>query len=481
MVNRKIPVAVVQVAAHDRLDFDSRWPRIEELADEAGKRGAKLIVLPEGTVPAYVLGMEPLSLQQLDRAATGLGSVAQRYGATIVYGGAKVHNGRSYNAAIALGPDGRELGYAAKQFLWHFDRRWYAPGATLDPIDTPVGRLGLLVCADGRIPTIAATLADRGAELLVMPTAWVTSGRDPAALENLQADLMANVRARENGLPFAVANKAGVELRSVAYCGKSALIDAGGAFVARGSERHEEIVLGELSVGRGPEPARAEFAPVAAREDGRARARIAFTLADQPADVSHFALMAGYADADILVARGQGGTADGLHALEVTAQLTGTVLDAGGLRIGVVGDDTMLSPRGLVRARLGGLDCFLWQTRGEDASWVVPVARTRAAELRAFVVVFDMGAGRAFAVDPDGAVVAGTFDDFQVASFVYDRARAAATTVAPTTDVFAGLRAAEAIRERAPAPSTELAFRGLTLRRDQGDEARPSTRLAGAG
>jgi len=451
VANRKIPVAVVQTTAHDRFDFDSRWPRIEELTDEAGKRGAKLIVLPEGTVPAYVLGMEPLALQQLDRATAGLGAVAQCYGATIVFGGARVVNGRTYNAAIAIGPEGRELGHAAKQFLWHFDRRWYAPGATLDPIDTPVGRLGLLVCADGRIPTIAATLAERGAELLVMPTAWVTSGRDPAALENLQADLMANVRARENGLPFVVANKAGVELRSVAYCGKSALIDADGAFVARGSERREEIVFGELTVGRRGEPARGELAPVEARDDARARARIAFTLADQPADVSHFALMAGYADADILIARAQNGSADGLRALGVSANLAGTVLEADGLRIGVIDDDTMLSPRGLVRARLSGLDCFLWQTAGEDAAWVVPFARTRAAELRAFIVVFDAGAGRAFAVDPDGAVVAGTFDDFQMASFVYDRARAAATTVAPTTDVFAGLRTAEAIRERPPA------------------------------
>jgi predicted amidohydrolase len=442
---------VVQAAARDRSDFDREWPRIVALADEAGKRGAKLIVLPEGTVPGYVLGMEAPSLQQLERAAAALGAVAQHHGATVVYGASKVVNGRTFNAAIALGPDGRELGYAAKQFLWHFDRRWYAPGNTLDPIDTPAGRLGLLVCADGRIPTIAATLAERGAELLVMPTAWVTSGRDPAALENLQADLMVNVRARENGLPFVVANKAGVELESVAYCGKSALVDADGAFVARGSERREEIVLAEMVVGSRHVAPRAELAPVEAVNDARHRARIAFTLADRPADVARFAQMAGYADADILIARAEIAPVGGLRALAVTANLAGTVLEAGGLRIGVVDDDTMLSPRGLVRARLGGLDFFLWQTTGEPAAWVVPFARTRAAELRAFVVVFDLGAGRAFAVDPDGAIVAGTFDDFRLASFVYDPARAAATTVAPTTDILAGLRVAEAVGRGLPA------------------------------
>ena len=86
----------------------------------------------------------------------------------------------------------------------------------------------------------------------------------------------------------------------------------------------------------------------------------------------------------------------------------------------------------------------MWHAEG-DAAWQVPLARTRAAELRAYVVVFAEGA-RAFAVDPDGTVVAGTFDGFLMAAFAYDPARSAATTVAPTTDVLAGLREAERLR-----------------------------------
>jgi len=84
-----------------------------------------------------------------------------------------------------------------------------------------------------------------------------------------------------------------------------------------------------------------------------------------------------------------------------------------------------------------------------EPEWLVPFARTRAMELRAYVVAF-ADAHRAFAVDPDGVVVAGTFDGFRMAAFGYDAARAAATRVAPSTDVLAGLRDAEAIRNRAP-------------------------------
>jgi predicted amidohydrolase len=314
------------------------------------------------------------------------------------------------------------------------------------------------VCADGRIPTIAATLIERGAQILVMPTAWVTSGRDPDALENIQADLMANVRARENGVPFVVANKCGVECESVAYCGKSAVIDARGAFVARAGETTAEIALGEVELARSvPPPRRRGHEPAedaAVPGEPRTRARIAFTPADERADVERLAALAAFADCDLLVARGPHGhgiatmtPALATESVELVGSAEAPVLaERAGLRYAVVRDATLHDPRGLVELRLAGIDLFVWESRGDD--WCVRFARTRAAELRAYVLVFSADGIRSFAVDPDGAVVAGTFGGFRMASFVYDRSRTQATTVAPTTDVFAGLRLAEAIRAR---------------------------------
>ena len=409
-------------------------------------------MLPEATVPGYVLGSRPVEPEQLARAFDDLRAIAIRYAAVVVYGTAKIDGARTLNAAVCIGPDGRELGYAAKQFLWHFDRRWFAGGDTLHPIDTPLGRLGLLVCADGRIPTIASTLVDRGAQLLVMPTAWVTSGRDPNVLENLQADLMANVRARENDVPFVIANKSGVECESVAYCGKSAIIDASGTFVARGSERGEEIVYGDVQ----PALARTRTPPPAVRLDATgggttaARARIAFTAASEPDALPRLARAARDADCDLLIACVPPAVAvddaEGTVA-RVSASDAGSVRAHAGMRFAVVTDETMLDPAGLVDARMNGIELFVWTTAG-DGTWPTRFARTRAAELRAYVVTFDAGAERAFAVDPDGVVVAGTFDAFRMAAFAFDRSRAQATTVAPTTDVIQGLRVAESIRSR---------------------------------
>ncbi len=442
MQHRQIPVACIQTLAHDRDAFETAWPRILALVDEAGRRGAALIVLPEGTVPGYVLGAQSVAPEMLARASYDLATLARRYGATVVCGIAKVIDGKTYNAAIAIGPTGDELGHAAKQFLWHFDRRWFEAGATLEPIETPLGKLGVLVCADGRIPSIAATLCERGAELLVMPTAWVTSGRDPAVLENLQADLMANVRARENAVPFVIANKAGFERASVAYCGKSAIIDSSGTFVARGSETFEEIVMGDVSVA--PKRALAHDAPALAWETpgvvraSSARTRIAFTTATDPEEIARLQASAAEADADLL-----------LSLARLAPLVRDRVHDVAGLALAIVGSRSVRHPRALVATRLAGVDCFAWIVDEADAEWDVRFARTRAAELRAYVVVFDAANERAYAVDPDGVILAGTFAGLRLAAFAYDPARAAATIVAPATDVIAGMTTAEAIRAKA--------------------------------
>jgi predicted amidohydrolase len=422
----------VQPNAHDREDFEARWPSIIAAAQTAAERGAKLIVLPEGTVPGYVLGNEPVDAAQLARAASDVASLARSHAVVVVYGGARIEGSRVYNAAICIGPNGDELGFAAKQFLWHFDRRWFAAGESLRPIDTPIGRLGLLVCADGRIPTIAATLVERGAQMLVMPTAWVTSGRDPHVLENLQADLLANVRARENGVPFVAANKCGVERESVAYCGKSALIDAHGAFVARGSETAPDVVFGELELASALSDrlVRERVEPLApvVHAEPRTRARIAFTPASDPIDLTRYRALAAQADCDAMIVAGLDPMPDETR-----------------IEYALVDDRAIHDPRGLVRARLDGCDLFIWNTALADAEWMTRFARTRAAELRAFILVFVAGGRRAFAVDPDGVVIAGTFGDLRLASFVFDRAKTLATTVAPTTDVLAGLSFAESV------------------------------------
>ncbi|HEV2739299.1 MAG TPA: carbon-nitrogen hydrolase family protein [Candidatus Elarobacter sp.] len=410
MSARPTPVAAVQTRAHDRAVFAERWPALLARVAAAAESGAKLIVVPEGTVPAYVIGTDPVDASQLESAAQDVIAVAARTGATIVYGGARAGEHGLANSAYVVTAAGI-AGHADKCLLWHFDRRWFTAGSALEPVDTPVGRLGVFICADGRIPTIPSTLVARGAQILVVPTAWVTSGRDPHALENLQADLMIAVRARENGVPLVVANKVGVEARSVAYCGKSQILAADGTVVALASQDQETTLHATVAIGP-PIVARAPELPAVRR------------LAGDPLPNALRIAIATHADAQ-------------LHALAATADAD-LVIDPHAqppsADVALVDDEAVLDPRALVAPRLDGVRLFVWRA-SIDAPWVVPFARTRAAELRAYVVVFDSPRRRAFAVDPDGVVVCGTFDGFELAAFAFDRARTDAWRVAPATDV----------------------------------------------
>ena len=195
---RIIRVAALQLRAHDRDDFPSSLETIIASTREAACN-VDLIVLPEATLPAYVLGAAPIDEKAIARALDRLREIAAATETVIVVGAAHVRDGATRNAAFAIDADGSLAGDTDKLFLWHFDRRWFARGERLEPIVTAIGTLGVLICADGRIPTIARTLVDRGASALVMPTAWVTSGRNPDALENALERMTTAIRSPMQG------------------------------------------------------------------------------------------------------------------------------------------------------------------------------------------------------------------------------------------------------------------------------------------
>jgi predicted amidohydrolase len=434
VAERKIPVASVQTIAYDRNEFERRFPHVVNAVEAAAARGARLIVLPEGTVPAYVIGTDPLDVSALARAQEIVSRIARMYDATIVYGAAYAENGVTFNTGTVVVPGGAVAGRAAKHFLWHFDERWFEAGRAVEPIDTPVGRLGVLICADGRMPTLARMLVEKGAEMLVMPTAWVTSGRDPEALENIQADVMVAVRARENGVPLVAANKAGVERGAVAYCGKSAIVDAEGAVLARAPEGDEATLYADVTVGRPPRPPSALAWSRGATGGAPGARRFAVTPL-RARDASAFADVVAWSDVDALFCADD----EPFYA---------TIGDAAGVACGRFGNAAMSDPAMLAEARLAGVDLFVWSVDAPlDPAWQTAFARTRAAELRAYVAVIDgTHGGRAFAVDPDGNVACGTFESYLIAQFAYDPARTANTFVAPRSDVLAGLRALADLR-----------------------------------
>ncbi len=406
--------------------FAAVWPGIRTKMYEAASGGARLIVLPEGTIPAYVLGDLSLDEDANRQALADCKVVASETRTTLVIGAVRRVRSCLVNSASVIDSDGSVAGWADKQFLWHFDSQWFSPGDSLRPISTSLGSIGALVCADGRIPTIAQTLVARGAQVLVMPTAWVTSGRDPSMLENVQADLLARVRAQENGVPFVAANKCGAEIGAVAYCGKSQIIDADGNVLALASQHDAEIIYADIDV-QEPRETQEAVRLEASAGDPIAAARIAVTA--DAFDASSLSTTLRIVEADFAIA-------------------PDATCSANGDRVAIAraGDDTFLDPRGLVDFRRGGGILAVWDA-GSRRIERAHFARARALELRMYVVVIDRPGKRAYAIDPDGTVVCGTFGDFRIAAFVFDPLKAHATLVAPHTDVLEGLaRAAESAK-----------------------------------
>ncbi len=423
-----VRVAALQLRAHDRSQFaDSVRGAVAAVREAAAT--ADLVVLPEATFPAYVLGRSPLQTGAIEQAVERFCEIAATTRTVIVLGAAVAAEGRIRNAALVIDADGSLAGRADKLFLWHFDRRWFEPGDRIEPIPTALGALGVLICADGRLPTIARALVDRGAIALIMPTAWVTSGRDPSALENVQADLLARVRAYENHVPFVAANKCGSELGVVAYCGKSQIIDARGEIVALAGELEAETLHASIALERRQPQRGAVAVPQAAAAGIDRGIRVAISPDPLPADIDERLELLD--DAYALSPH------DGARMREAERALPAAC----------VGDDVVRDPAGLVLYRRAGYRLICWNTR-LGAPWSERLARARALELRIYVVVFDASLERAFLVDPSGTVAAGTFDGYRLASVTFDPRMVTDTAVAPGSDLGEGLeRVAKILRD----------------------------------
>ena len=429
-MTRSVRIAALQLRAHDRSDFARAGESIVAAVAEAST-GAELVVLPEATFPSYVLGHNRRNGDEAEVDATveRLCNLARETSTVIVAGVALRDGNALHNAALAIDRNGSIAGRADKLFLWHFDRRWFEPGEHLMPVRTAVGALGMLVCADGRLPTIGRTLVDRGAELLVIPTAWVTSGRNSALLENVQADLLGRVRAYENGVPFVAANKWGAELEMVLYCGKSQIIGSDGEPIAIAGERESATLKATVEIG-GSQPTRIALGDVRPRAtvvEGPFRVGISYERLPADVDEKLEVLDDGY-----VVAPGED---DRLSALDRVLPTVG------------VEDAVACDPGGLVAYRRAGYRAFVWNAN-VAMPWSERLARARALELRMYGIVLDNQNRRAYAVDPDGAVVAGTMDGFRLASFSLDPRKTLETLVAPGTDIVEGLERVAAISRR---------------------------------
>ena len=129
-----------------------------------------------------------------------------------------------FNTGIMFGRKGEVACHYHKQFLATHDQNWFAFGERGCPVvETDLGRIGLLICFDGRIPEIFRAMAMQGAEVIVDMANFFAMD---------QADMWGPARAYENGVWLVAATKAGYE-RSIYYPGGSMIVDPKGRVVSK--------------------------------------------------------------------------------------------------------------------------------------------------------------------------------------------------------------------------------------------------------
>ncbi|MCZ2109546.1 MAG: hypothetical protein LC118_08255 [Dehalococcoidia bacterium] len=250
-------VAACQVRAFDIEDAEANLQNLLRALDEAGAAGAQLTLLPEVSYPAYyVRDANPYArpgVRSFSEIRRLLAAKARQHGYWLAAGIAVPgDDGSLTNSALVFDPNGDLAGRYDKSFLWHFDTTWFRPGRDYPVFDMGFARCGILICADGRMPEIARALTLGGAEIILDLTAWVAWARRTADLDNPQREYMMPVRALENGVWVIAADKCGTEGGTIAYAGRSCVIDPSGATRAMAPADQETVLVFDLDPASAP-------------------------------------------------------------------------------------------------------------------------------------------------------------------------------------------------------------------------------------
>lgn len=230
MTKRRFRAAAVQTLAKLG-DFDFNIALATAYVEDAVRQGAELIVFPECMDTGYLFD-SPEHCRELAETLTdgpfvkALAALSRKHGVYIASGITEWDPAKQkiFNTGIMFDRKGEVACHYHKQFLATHDQNWFAFGERGCPVvDTDLGKIGLLICFDGRIPEIFRAMTMQGAEVIVDMANFFAMD---------QADMWGPARSYENGVWLVAATKAGYE-RSIYYPGGSMIVDPKGRVLSK--------------------------------------------------------------------------------------------------------------------------------------------------------------------------------------------------------------------------------------------------------
>lgn len=255
---------------HNVADRTDNMMRLAKGIEDLAKRGAQLIVLQELHNSLYFCQVEDVDnfdlAEPIPGPSTGFyGELARRFGVVIVASlFEKRAPGLYHNTAVVIEKDGTIAGKYRKMHIpddpAYYEKFYFTPGDLgFHPIQTSVGRLGVLVCWDQWYPEAARLMALQGAEMLIYPTAIGYAAEDTPEEQQRQREAWTTVmrgHAVANGLPVIAVNRVGFEpdpsgqTPGINFWGSSFIAGPQGELFYRASEQEEESLVVELDMER---------------------------------------------------------------------------------------------------------------------------------------------------------------------------------------------------------------------------------------
>jgi len=205
--------------------------------------GVQLAIFPEAYMTGYCVddleGARAIAIPIEHESMERVRKASERLGITTIVGFAEDDHGDLFNSAAIFEP-GIEARVYRKSHLPELGLdKHVGRGEKLEVFDTKLGRIGVLICFDQRLPEPARVLALKGAQIIALPTNW------PEGAET-SAEIMCLARAAENRVFFATANRVGTE-NGFRFIGRSKIIDPVGTVLAAAGVE-EDVIQAEIDL-----------------------------------------------------------------------------------------------------------------------------------------------------------------------------------------------------------------------------------------
>ena len=253
---------------HNTADTKDNLLRLAEGISDLARRGAQLIVLQELHNSLYFCQTEDVTNFELAEPIPGpstkfFGELAKQFSVVIVTSlFERRAAGLYHNTAVVLERDGSIAGTYRKMHIpddpAYYEKFYFTPGDLgFHPIQTSVGRLGVMVCWDQWYPEAARLMALQGAELLIYPTAIGYESSDTLEEQQRQRRAWQTVQrghAVANGLPVITVNRVGLEpdpsnqTNGIQFWGTSFVAGPQGEILYEASANEEESIIVSLDL-----------------------------------------------------------------------------------------------------------------------------------------------------------------------------------------------------------------------------------------